>query len=140
MCKKPEYTTAQFLQNVLREIAGRASEGSAYREHWGDKFACDQVAMAWKDDSGPMREARNRRLTLADFWTLTESEMNSLGFGKWGDSGLQLIPLWAFNYIADGEVLTSISGDTVIKGKDKIDLDVRFGCIAFGFANPQVIQ
>jgi hypothetical protein len=48
-----------------------------------------------------------------------------------------LIPLWAFNYIADGEVLTCIDGTTAIFGKDKVDNDVRFGCIAHGFAKAE---
>ena len=60
--------------------------------------------------------------------------MAQLNFGRWSDdSQLRLIPLYLWHCIANGEVLTCIDGKTKIKGLDEIDLDVRFGCIAYGF-------
>lgn len=41
-----------------------------------------------------------------------------------------------FNQLPDGTVLTSIDGETSIKGIDDIDMDTRFGHIAYGVTNP----
>jgi hypothetical protein len=71
-------------------------------------------------------------LTTEELKQLDADELWDLGFNKFNDS-LILIPLWAFNYIKDGEVLYCIDGCKNIKGQDDIDLDIRFGCIAYGF-------
>jgi len=71
---------------------------------------------------------------IGDITELSVDELKELGFKKWEEeSELYLIPLWAFDLIPDGTVLESISGERAIKGKDEIDLDVRIGCIAWGF-------
>jgi len=54
---------------------------------------------------------------------------------RWDDK------LWLFTpeeycKLPDGIVLTSINGTTYIKGIDYIDMDVRFGHIAFGIESP----
>lgn len=54
---------------------------------------------------------------------------------RWNDK-LWLFTEAEFNQLPDGIVLTSIGGDTVTKGVDKIDMDTRFGHIAFGISNP----
>lgn len=36
--------------------------------------------------------------------------------------------------LADGTELISISGERVVKGRDFIDLDTRFGYLAYGIA------
>ena len=50
-------------------------------------------------------------------------------------------PLWLFtieefNQLPDGIELESIVADKAIKGKDNIDLDTRYGHIAWGVRNP----
>lgn len=50
-------------------------------------------------------------------------------------------PLWLFtpdelNQLPYGTRLESISGNFVVKGKDYIDDETRFGHIAFGIRNP----
>lgn len=52
------------------------------------------------------------------------------------NSTLWLLTQSEFNRLPDGTVLTSISGKTVIKGVNHIDLDVRAGYLAFGVVNP----
>jgi hypothetical protein len=54
------------------------------------------------------------------------------------DSGLYLFTVEEFNQLPDGIALESISGATkyYIKGKDKVDLDTRFGYLAFGVKDP----
>ncbi len=63
--------------------------------------------------------------------TSTLEELLLLGFGRW-DEELILIPLWIFPFINDGVKLYSFDGEVVEKGKDEIDTDFRFGCMAYG--------
>lgn len=52
---------------------------------------------------------------------------------KWSnENDLWLLTLEEFLEVPDGTVLLSISDDTAVKGKDYIDDDTRFGCIAYG--------
>jgi hypothetical protein len=53
----------------------------------------------------------------------------------WYDK-LFLFSLDEYNQLPDGIELTSISGRTVIKGKDLIDTDDRYGCTAWGVFDP----
>lgn len=70
---------------------------------------------------------------MINYSAATMKDLEALGFGHWSEgSRLMLIPLKLYDTIPDGTILTSISGRVVTKGKDEIDLDTRFGCIAFG--------
>ena len=133
-----DQSPGEFMQSVLKEIATRASMGAAYEKNWDADFARKEVVEAWKDTPGSMRKARHRKVTVAELEAIPVATLRSLGFGAW-DEKLTVIPLWAWNYIADGETLTCIDGSQSVKGKDDIDLDVRFGCIAFGFATPLAV-
>lgn len=44
-----------------------------------------------------------------------------------------------FERVPDGATLTCISGKTAVKGTDHIDQDTRFGCIAWGFLDSQIV-
>lgn len=55
----------------------------------------------------------------------------SHGLRMW-DEKLLLIPLSMYERVPNGAVLTSISGDRKVKGKDYIDNDTRGGLLAFG--------
>jgi len=54
---------------------------------------------------------------------------------KW-DNNLWLFTPSEFSYLPDGIELKSINGERVIKGKDYIDKDVRFGHLAYGIEDP----
>jgi hypothetical protein len=41
-----------------------------------------------------------------------------------------------YDQLPAGTVLTSIAGSTHVKGVDKIDMDVRFGHLAYGVLDP----
>jgi len=56
---------------------------------------------------------------------------------KW-DERLWLLTPKEFNELANGVKLESINGDIYTKGLDYIDLDVRFGCLAFGLTQELV--
>ena len=55
---------------------------------------------------------------------------------SWDGEGLVLLTLDEFNKLPDGIELECIDGSFVIKGKDYIDDDTRFGHLAFGIRNP----
>jgi len=133
-------TVLENLESVLREIASRASQGAAYAA-WTDAFARKEVQEAWEDREATMRKARGFRVTVEQLRQIPKADLYRIGFGNWDDGAQTLIPLWAYHYIANGEELTSIGGDKVTKTDhsqerghaDYIDLDVRFGCVAWGF-------
>lgn len=55
----------------------------------------------------------------------------------WNEHGLYLFTLEEFDQLPDGTELESIMNDKkVIKGKDIISLDNRFGYIAYGVKDP----
>lgn len=75
-----------------------------------------------------------------NFSNLSLDELKQLNFGNWDEAGLRLIPLWLYDNIAVGQVLTSISNKTRLITEDYrdaesasyIDKDTRFGCLAWG--------
>jgi hypothetical protein len=120
-------STETYLFSILKQIATRAAMGSAYK-NWSDDFARKDIKEVWQNKSG------KRQLTIKELASVNRTTLWTLGFGNW-DGKIILIPLWVYNYIADGEELISINGKTNIVGKDDIDLDVRYGCIALGFTD-----
>ena len=52
------------------------------------------------------------------------------------DQELYLFTPEEYEQLPDGIELTCIDGDTVVKGKDYIDMDTRFGHTAFGVKDP----
>jgi hypothetical protein len=131
-----EQNVYSALQSALLGIASRAAQSAAY-EGWSDTFARQEVREVWRSEGSKLQ------ITIAQLKKLSAEELISLGFNLW-DDGHRLIPLWAFNFITDGEELVSISGDTRRKNSavtaareyehpEYTDLDVRFGCIAWGF-------
>lgn len=54
---------------------------------------------------------------------------------RWDDT-LWLFTPEEYNELPDGIELTSINASKVVKGKDYIDMDIRFGHIAYGVTEP----
>lgn len=52
------------------------------------------------------------------------------------DNNLWLLTVNEFDQIPNGTELTCIDGTTAVKGQDDIDMDTRFGYIAYGFVDP----
>lgn len=67
----------------------------------------------------------------ADYRTLSMDDLKALGFGNW-DGGLAMIPGEWHSRLPKGLRLEGISGEEVEVGKDYIDDDIRFGCLAYG--------
>lgn len=123
--------TEDFLFKVLAELASTAASTAAY-ENWSDEFSRQEIREVWWDTPAPLRRLLGRTITISELREINKQILLNLGFRYW-DTSLICIPLWVYNYIRDGEVLISINGETKTKGQDEIDLDIRRGCIAFGF-------
>ena len=123
-------TPYERLVNARDELLNRAAQAAAY-DNWSNEYTRNHLSETWRNSDMGLRKPIEQ-VTLDDLLSLDEDERRNLCFGNW-DEGLVLIPLWAWHYIIDGVELTSINGDTKVKGSDKIDLDTRFGRIAYGF-------
>lgn len=55
---------------------------------------------------------------------------------RWDEEGLWLFTAEEYKQLPDGTELTCIDNSTAIKGQDEIDMDTRFGHIAYGVKNP----
>jgi len=97
---------------------------------WGDDFKLKQIREAYD------KFCEDQDI---DFTKFTKDELFELGFSSW-DENLIVMPLWAYHICKDGLTLTSIDGDTAVKGKSDIDTDVRFGCIAWGFTTKELLK
>jgi len=117
-----------YLSKVLNRIANRAAMTAAYTT-WTDDFCRRENRETWLDKGDyPF----GRKVTIADLSAMSESDKWALGIARW-DEDLWVVPLWMFNYIADGETLVAIDGERIVKGVDKVDLDTRAGSMAYGF-------
>lgn len=69
-----------------------------------------------------------------DFNNLSKKEAIELRFCKWSeeDPSLYLIPIWLLPILPVGTKLTCINGDEIVYDGEKVDNDVRFGCLAYG--------
>lgn len=50
-----------------------------------------------------------------------------------------LITQEQFDKLPDGTALVAIDGEEVVKGSDKIDMDTRFGHLAFGVKDQSIL-
>lgn len=121
--KKP-ITTYEKCATIRNALLIRAAEVMTYTSLAGD-FAVDRIQRFPSE----MKEAHEELLDIPG--DLTEAEMESLGFRRWGDSDFLLIPLWLFPFLAENIMAVSISGE-VVDQKSKMDTDHRFGCLAYG--------
>ena len=68
-----------------------------------------------------------------DYTRMSKAALLELGFRQYNEaSNLMLVPDKLYEEIPNGTTLTSIFGEKVVKGTDYIDLDTRFGLLAFG--------
>lgn len=132
-------TVVDYLYLIMFNMATKTAEISAY-ESWSDEFSRREARTVWSNVDDVMYAPFKRFITVSDLKTVERIDLVRLGFGNWDDNQW-LIPLWAYNFIAHGEELVSIMGnkarvgDLDERGKPKIDLDHRQGCIAWGWIN-----
>ncbi len=123
---REELKTIQKYKNFIVNLNAMAFE----YDSWSDDFKLKEI----REGYDKYREELN-----IDFTNFSKDELLEIGFNMW-DEKLILMPLWAFHICNDGAILTSISGDEKVKGKDEIDTDIRFGCIACGFDTKYLLK
>jgi len=99
----------------------------AYRSNWDDEFSVEFVCKTVEEIKGS-DEYRD-----IDPSELTQEECDELGFAKWDEEGLMLIPLWLVPYISEtfeGACITDPKFRLMVTSKQ--DNDHRYGCVSFG--------
>ena len=123
-----------ILRNGLLRLANSAAMGLHYTS-WDDQTVRNELERAEK----AMTEAAIKADRFNEFLANSTQEdldaLAELGFSSWcgpDENGyqLRLIPLYAVSLLDPELEVTSIMDD-VSKLKD-VDLDIRFGCIAYG--------
>lgn len=119
------------LINHFTWLANKMAQSYLY-ENWSDEFARKETRNAFDRFYKSLK--RNSNKELIDFDELTAEEAKELRFGKWSeDSDLYLIPLYLVPLIPLGTEFKNICGDKeIFNGLDSMDLDIRFGCTAWG--------
>jgi hypothetical protein len=64
--------------------------------------------------------------------TLSHETLTAVGLGLW-DDGHYLFPKEWYNFIPDGYMVTSISGNIEPFKRGETDDDIRYGMLAYGF-------
>ena len=125
-------TDLEFYQKALSFqswFVNRISEIKAYGKHWSDEFCLKELRNAtekyFTDDYA-------KELFTLD--NLTKERAKSLRFCQWDKDeqpDLYLFPLWFVFFLPYGTKVIGIGGDT-FEYSEETDLDIRFGCVAFG--------
>ena len=118
----------KILENLKNFVVNRNAQAFEY-ENWSDDFKLKEIREGY--DEFMKQEV--------DFTNFSKEELLEIGFSMW-DEKLILMPLWAFHICIDDTILTSIDDDEKIKGKDEIDTDIRFGCLAWGFNTKHLLK
>lgn len=113
------------IQNCLTWLTNKVSETIIY--NWSDDFKV-------KENKKSFEKFYNELKKHIDFTKLTVEEAKELRFRRWDEDlpNLWLFPLWLVPIIPNGLEVMSISGHKFIYEKDKVDNDIRFGCVAYG--------
>ena len=124
------------LKHARTSILTTAASAAAFHGPWSDDFCIKEIKRVWNNTTSVLDKPIGEPLMAEDLREVSTDDLFSLGFGRWsGDSQLLLIPIWAWNFIADGQEVISINGETKVKGTDDIDLDHRGGYLAWGFSH-----
>ena len=112
------------IQNCLTWLANRISETIIY--NWDNEFKV-------KENKKSFDKFYEELTKHIDFTKLTAEEAKELRFMKWDkESNLYLFPLYLVPIIPEGLEVTGISGCKYKYEKDRMDNDIRFGCVAYG--------
>ena len=120
----------------LTWLANKAAEWNTYTNWTGD-LVKKEVEEAFKTFYKSLMSEKNAH--LVDLSKLSVQELKVMRFKRWDEDmpNLWLIPLWFVPLIRPGTELVSISGNRFVYDGSKplsemIDMDIRFGCIAWG--------
>lgn len=113
------------VQLAVQWALSRLAEPAVYT-NWSDEYSRQNSFYV-------LEEFHKYVMERVDLSALPPSELKELGFGLWEEgSNLFLVPIHLVGALTPGTKLYSISGDEAVVGQDKIDMNVRLGCIAYG--------
>jgi len=111
-------------KNIMLYVLNTVAKINTY--NWDDDFKIEQVEEVYDKVIEFFRNEVEIDLN-------NEEQLKMLGFQRWNDeTELFLIPLWAYDLVPDGTKMHSIFDETVEKGEEEIDKDIRLGCLAYG--------
>lgn len=117
-----ELTYHQSL-GLMCQIANKIAQFNQYK-NWSDDFC--------RKEANSLFERQSKKYKI-DPTKFRASQLNKLGSAKWSDdSSLMLLPLWMVSFLPKGLEVECIDGDKKIVGVDKLDNDIRFGCVSYG--------
>jgi hypothetical protein len=125
--------TLSLIKSYARALLNTAGMCNAY-DSWSDGFCRQELKTYAEPCSAGV-------ITLEMLRNIDRNDLLDLGFGLWSEEtpNLLLIPIWLVPFMDKNMEVTDIFGE-----KDKlsnVDLDTRFGCIAYGLeqggAQPQ---
>ena len=118
------------VENCLTYLANKLSESYVY-SNWTNDIKAQELELGFNTFYDELKKH-------IDFTKLTIEEAKELRFKRWGDDqpDLWLFPLYLVPIIPEGLEVTFISGEKAKYEKDKMDNDIRFGCVAYGIEIP----
>lgn len=102
--------------------------GSVLRYSWDDEYKLSSITSVIDTWITSCKEHQIN--PLVDPNDLCEAELRKLGFSKWDATDLFLVPVWLAKFLSPEATLESIAGETT--KANQIDLDSRFGMLAYG--------
>jgi hypothetical protein len=116
------YETAKQIRNILLK-----KQAECYQYDWSADF----IKRNMKESTDKIKSYEWFTPIQPNDFTLQELE--DLGFGRWNDEGLMLIPLWLLPFLTEEFEGACISDCEIQTLKTcNLDADNRFGCIAYG--------
>lgn len=114
------------ILNCFSYLINKLSECYVY-DNWSDDLKVKELNLGFDTVYDELKKH-------IDFTKLTLEEAKELRFKKWDEDmpDLWLFPLYLVPIIPEGLEVTSINGETFKYEKDKMDNDIRFGCVAYG--------
>lgn len=125
-------TNLEFYQKATQFqtfVVNKVAEIVAYNECWSKEFCIKELHERFYK----YRNSEEVK-SLFDLNNLTKERALYLRFNYWNKEthpDLMLFPLWFALLLPYGTKVITINGDEVEYTKDT-DLDIRFGCVAFG--------
>lgn len=113
------------IQNCLTWLVNKVSQTIIY--NWADDYKVGEN----NENFETFYEELKKHI---DFTKITVEEAKELRFQRWSEEqpDLWLFPLYLVPIIPEGLEVTFISGEKAKYEKDKMDNDIRFGCVAYG--------
>lgn len=114
------------ITNCFSYLINKLSECYVY-DNWPDELKVKELNLGFDTVYDELKKH-------IDFTKLTLEEAKELRFKKFDEDmpDLWLFPLYLVPIIPEGLEVTSINGETFKYEKDKMDNDIRFGCVAYG--------